>query len=431
VNILVVGTGYVGATTAVVLAEMGWQVTGLDTDAGKVSMLRNGTLPIYEEGLEELLRKHLQLGNIQFTTEVRHAIEDNEVIYICVGTPSTAGGSADLRYVRQVAENIGRYMNGYKLVINKSTVPVGTQEKVAEWIRNAQLEPHSFDVASNPEFLREGQALQDALHPDRVVIGVNSERAERLLKTVYQSLECPFVVTKPRTAELIKYASNAFLAAKISYMNELAILCDRLDVNVKEVAVGMGFDPRIAPGFLQAGIGYGGSCFPKDVAALLHLSEEHNIYLTVLQQVSSVNRRQYLHLLDKARAQLGDFRGKKLAVLGVAFKPDTDDIREAPSIRLIRTLAEEPSLVIHAHDPIAKLPQELSSERIVQFPTPEEALKNADAVLICTEWPLYRKLDWGVLVRAMNRPYVFDGRNMLDSKHMAALGYYYEGIGYR
>jgi UDPglucose 6-dehydrogenase len=429
-NILVVGTGYVGATTAVVLAEMGWRVTGLDTDPEKVSMLSRGSLPIYEEGLEELLRKHLQLGNIHFTTEVRDAIEHSDIIYICVGTPSASDGSADLRYVRQVAENIGHYMNGYRLVINKSTVPVGTQEKVTEWIRGAQIEAHPFDVASNPEFLREGQALKDALYPDRVVIGADSERAASLLRTVYQSLDCPFVVTKPRTAELIKYASNAFLATKISYMNELSILCDRLGVNVKEVAVGMGLDPRIAPSFLQAGIGYGGSCFPKDVAALLQTSEENNVHLSVLQQVTSVNRRQYKHLLDKARIQLGDFHGKKIAVLGVAFKPETDDIREAPSIRLIRSLAEEKA-VIHVHDPVAKLPKELSSARVVQLSTPEETMKNADAVILCTEWPIYRTLNWSAMQRAMNRPYVFDGRNMLDAGQMTALGYYYEGIGYR
>lgn len=429
-NILVIGTGYVGATTAVVLAEMGWSVTGLDSDAGKITKLMRGSLPIYEHGLEDLLRKHLQSGRLQFTTQTETAIRRNDVIYICVGTPSREDGSADLRYVQAVAEEIGRHMNGYKLVVNKSTVPVGTQEKVTEWIRAAQTARHPFNVASNPEFLREGQALRDALHPDRVVIGTVSEHAAELLKTIYRTMDCPVIVTRPRTAELIKYASNAFLATKISYINELAMLCGALDVSVKEVALGMGLDPRIAPSFLQAGIGYGGSCFPKDVAALLNTAEGCGVPLDVLRQVDAVNRRQPLHLLDLARKRLGDLQGKNIAVLGLAFKPDTDDIREAPALRLIRRLLEEKA-VVHVHDPVASLPPELAAGPAVCWASPEEALADADAVFLCTEWPQFRRIDWAALRGTMSRPLILDGRNMLDADALRQLGYDYEGVGYR
>ncbi|UVI28627.1 UDP-glucose dehydrogenase family protein [Paenibacillus spongiae] len=427
-NIVVIGTGYVGTTTALVLAEMGWNVTGLDRDENKVNLLRQGSLPFYEEGLEELLKKHLQSGRIRFTNDTEQAVKDTDVIFICVGTPSHPDGNADLRYVQQVSSDIGRYMDNYKLIVNKSTVPVGTQERVTEWIRNAQLVPHSFDVVSNPEFLREGKALSDAMNPDRIIIGADNEHASKLLQALYYSLDCPVVITTPRTAELVKYAANAFLATKISYMNELAKLCDRLDINVKEVAEGIGLDSRIGPGFLQAGIGYGGSCFPKDVSALLQTANKHGSNLTLLEQVISVNRAQHLHLLDKVRTRLGSFEGKKAAVLGLAFKPDTDDIREAPALRIIRALLDEGALV-SVHDPVAKLPSDLNRSAVL-CASPEQALIGADAVILCTEWSSYPLLDWKRVKQSMNQPNVFDGRNLLDAKLMTALGYYYQGIGY-
>ncbi|GGF98751.1 UDP-glucose dehydrogenase family protein [Paenibacillus abyssi] len=429
-SILVVGTGYVGTTTALVLAELGWRVTGLDTDDSKIKLLQQGSLPFYEDGLEALLKKHLQSGNIRFTTKTVKAIEQSDLIFICVGTPSQQDGSADLRYVKQVAMDIGRHMNGYKLIVNKSTVPVGTQEKVTRWVLEAQTRTHPFDVASNPEFLREGKALPDAMYPDRVVIGASSDHAAKLLKALYQSLKCPVVITTPKTAELIKYAANAFLATKVSYINELAKLCDKLGINVKEVAQGIGLDPRIGSSFLQAGIGYGGSCFPKDVSALLQTANEHDTELRLLEQVISINRAQHQHLLHKARQRLGTLVHKKIAVLGLAFKPDTDDIREAPAVNIIKSLLDEKAIV-SVHDPVAKLPPELVHVSVTPCNTPEQALYGADAVFICTEWKSYQHIDWERIKRYMNDPNIFDGRNMLDARLMAAIGFHYQGIGYQ
>ncbi|MFD2612381.1 UDP-glucose dehydrogenase family protein [Paenibacillus gansuensis] len=429
-NILIIGTGYVGTTTALVFAEMGWKVTGLDTELRKIENLRQGLLYFYEPGLDEMLIKHTGSGRLQFTTDKAKAIRDNDVIFICVGTPSRPDGSADLRYVQQVAEDIGEHMNGYKLIVNKSTVPVGTQERVTDWVREAQVHPHPYDVASNPEFLREGKALEDALHPERIVIGADSDHASGLLQQLYASINCPVIVTSPRTAELIKYASNAFLAAKISFVNELARLCDPLEVNIKEVALGMGLDSRIGPKFLQAGIGYGGSCFPKDVAALLLTAQELNVRLQVLQHVVDVNQTQYLYLLDKVRNRLGTLAHKKIALFGLAFKPDTDDIREAPAVRIIQTLLQEEAEV-RICDPVAQLPAELKVSSVAFSTSPEEVLDGADAVLLCTEWPMFRDLDWTRLKDRMSRPNLFDGRNFLDAGRMTELGFYYEGIGYK
>jgi UDPglucose 6-dehydrogenase len=428
-NILVIGTGYVGTTTALIFAEMGWIVTGLDRDVDKIKQLQRGLLPIHEPGLADLLRKHIQTEQIRFTADAARAYKDNDVIFICVGTPSRQDGSADLHYVKQVAEDIGRYMNDYKLVIIKSTVPVGTQEQVTAWIQGAQTESHPFDVASNPEFLREGKAISDALHPDRVIIGSTSSRATQRLQTLYQTFKCPVVVTTPRTAELIKYASNAFLATKISYMNELAKLCDRLGVNVKEVANGIGLDHRIGASFLQAGIGYGGSCFPKDVSALLRMAYENHTELNVLGQVVAVNQTQHLYMLDKARERLGTLAHKKIAILGLSFKPDTDDIREAPAIRMIQSLLSEQAYV-NVHDPVAALPPNLIHEFVTKSLTPQEALKDADAVFLCTEWALYRQLDWVRMKAIMKQPNLFDGRNLLEADRMKFIGFYYKGIGY-
>lgn len=428
-NILVIGTGYVGTTTAAVFAELGWNVMGLDTDAHKIRKLKQGLLHFYEPGLEELLRKHIRSGQIRFTTNKDKAIQDHDVIFICVGTPSSPDGSADMRYVKQVAEDIGQTMNGYKLVITKSTVPVGTQEQVTSWIQATQKKTQPFDVASNPEFLREGKAVIDALNPDRVIIGSNSKQATKLLKTLYQSVKCPIVVTTPRTAELIKYASNAFLATKISYMNELARLCDQLGVNIKEVANGIGLDPRIGSSFLHAGIGYGGSCFPKDVNALIHTAKQNNIELSILEQVVYVNQTQHLYLLEKARERLKSFANKKIAILGLAFKPDTDDMREAPALRIIDSLLNEQANV-YVYDPIATLPPVSHYESVTTSNELEEAMQDADAVFLCTEWSIFQNIDWAEMKRIMNQPNLFDGRNLLDSHEMNTIGYYYQGIGF-
>ncbi|MET3942219.1 UDPglucose 6-dehydrogenase [Paenibacillus sp. PvP094] len=428
-KILVIGTGYVGTTTALVFAEMGWKVVGLDTDAHKVDQLMKGELYFYEPGLKELLVKHLKTGQVMFTTNQAKAIQENDVIFICVGTPALDDGNADLTYVKRVSQDIGRYMNGYKLIVNKSTVPVGTQEKVTQWILGSQATSYPYDVASNPEFLREGKAMQDSLNPDRVIIGAKSAKAAKMLQTLYASVQCPIVVTTPRTAELIKYASNAFLATKISYINELSRLCDKLGVDIKEVAFGMGLDQRIGSSFLQAGIGYGGSCFPKDVAALLRIAKDNNTELQVLKNVVEVNETQYLYMVETARRRLGDFANKKVVVLGLAFKPDTDDIREAPAIRIIQSLTAGQAQ-IKLFDPVAKLPSYLKNSNIQTMATAEEGFKDADAIFICTEWKMYHDLNWSMLRKQMKQPNIFDGRNMLNADFMKSLGYYYQGVGY-
>lgn len=429
-NILVIGTGYVGTTTALVFAEMGWKVTGLDVDPLRIRLLRQGKLHFYEPGLEDLLIKHLGTRRIRFTTNKKKAIQDNELIFICVGTPSLPDGSADLRYVKQVAEDIGRHMNGDKLIINKSTVPVGTQERVAAWTRDAQTTAYPFEVASNPEFLREGKALMDALQPDRIIIGTNSDDAAQRLGKLYKPMQCPIMVTTPRTAEFIKYAANAFLATKISFINEVARLSDRLGVNVKEVAYGIGLDNRIGPSFLQAGIGYGGSCFPKDVAALLNMADHNGVEQELLKKVVHVNQTQPLYMLQKVRERVGALAEKRIALLGLAFKPDTDDIREAPAIRMIQVLRNEKAYV-QVYDPIAALPPELVDDESVVFgSSPEETMEGADAAIICTEWPVFLNIDWDQVKDSMKAPNLFDGRNMLDADRMKDIGFYYQGIGY-
>ncbi len=427
-RILVIGTGYVGTTTIMAFAEMGWKITGLDTDTRKVSMLRKGVLHFYEHGLEDMLVKHLKTGNITFTSDSEQAIKAHDIIFICVGTPSNPDGSADLSYLKKVANEIGHSMNGYKLVINKSTVPVGTLEKVARWIQSSQIEPQTFDVASNPEFLREGNALVDALHPDRIIIGTQSDKAAIQLRELYQSMGCPVMLTTPRTAELIKYASNAFLATKISYINELSRLCDQLGVSIIDVAQGMGLDSRIGHSFLQAGIGFGGSCFPKDVTALIHTAEDLDSDLSILEKVMSVNQSQTMYVLNKARKQLSGFRHRRIALLGLTFKPDTDDMRQSPSLRILDKLLKEQAYVT-VHDPVAKLTLD-SRRNWKQCKIPEQALQRADAVILCTAWPLYSELDWSRMKHIMNKPNIIDGRNMLDAKLMRSLGFHYQGVGY-
>ncbi|OZB92150.1 UDP-glucose/GDP-mannose dehydrogenase family protein [Paenibacillus sp. XY044] len=428
-NILVIGTGYVGTTTALVFAEIGWNVTGLDVNPQKIKLLRQGKLHFYEPGLEDLLKKHLGTKRIRFTTDKKKAIKDNDIIFICVGTPSLPDGSADLRYVKQVAEDIGKHMNSDKLIINKSTVPVGTQELITAWTRDAQTALIPFEVVSNPEFLREGKALMDALQPDRIIIGTNSENAAKRIGKLYESMQCPIIVTTPRTAEFTKYAANAFLATKISFINELAKLSDRLGVNVKEVAYGIGLDNRIGISFLQAGIGYGGSCFPKDVAALLNMAKHNDVELKLLKRVVHVNQTQHLYMLQKVRERIGNLAGKKVALLGLAFKPDTDDIREAPAIRMIQKLRNEMAYV-QVYDPIATLPPELMDESIKFGSSPEETMEGADAAIICTEWPMFLEIDWVQVKDSMNAPNLFDGRNLLDADQMKCIGFYYQGIGY-
>lgn len=424
-NILVIGTGYVGTTTALVFAEQGHQVMGVDVDEKKISSLKAGKLHFYEEGLEELLCKHLAQDKICFTTNMEEAIQKNEIIYICVGTPSNQDGSADLTYVEQVARSIGTHMNEYKVIVTKSTVPVGTAEKVTNWIMESKRASHEFDVVSNPEFLREGSALYDALHPDRIVVGASSPKALGKMKELFHNVQAPYMETTQRAAELIKYAANSFLALKISYINELARLCDQLDVNIQEIATGMGLDKRIGTSFLQAGIGYGGSCFPKDVRALLTTSSQYMTRLSILERAVEVNETQPMYVLERLKEVLGGFQGKTIAILGVAFKPNTDDMRESPALVIIKCLLNE-KVNVRVHDPVSRVPL----KNIQQFMNIEEAVEGVDAALICTGWCEYINIQWDMLTGKMKQPIVFDGRNCLNADEMKQLGFIYKGVGY-
>ncbi|HDX9577776.1 TPA: UDP-glucose/GDP-mannose dehydrogenase family protein [Bacillus pseudomycoides] len=424
-NILVIGTGYVGTTTALIFAEQGHRVTGLDVDTSKIENLQVGKLHFYETGLEELLNEHLQRKNIVFTTNIEEGIQNNEIIYICVGTPQKEDGSANLVYVEQVAKSIGKLMNGYKIVVTKSTVPVGTAEKVTGWIKESQIVPCEYDVVSNPEFLREGSALYDALHPDRIVVGASTERAFQKMREVFKGIQCPYVETTPRASELIKYASNSFLAIKISYINELARLCDQLNINVTDVAKGMGLDKRIGTSFLGAGIGYGGSCFPKDVNALLDAANQYGVTLSILKSAVNVNKTQPFYVLEKMKQVLGGLEGKTIAILGLSFKANTDDIREASSLIVIDYLLKE-GVNIKIHDPVVTLP----SSYFKQYETVEETVTNADAVLICTEWSQYKDFTWETIKDKIANPIIFDGRNCLNAEKIKRLGFIYRGVAY-
>ncbi|MDP4084407.1 MAG: UDP-glucose/GDP-mannose dehydrogenase family protein [Bacillota bacterium] len=423
-NILVIGTGYVGTTMALIFCEMGHKVTGLDVDQDKLTSLQSGRLYFYEPGLEELLKKHIQSSQLRFTHDYAQAMKENSILFICVGTPMGEDGRADLSYVKNTANEIGKYMKSYKVIVDKSTVPVGTTEKVTEWIQESQVVKIPFDVVSNPEFLREGTALHDALHPNRIVVGTSSEKALKIMNQLYKDFSCPILETSPKAAELIKYAANSFLALKISYINEIARYCDTLCINVHDISKGIGLDERIGPQFLKAGIGYGGSCFPKDVNALLYSANKNNINLDVLETSVRLNEAQPFYFLDKITSILGDVKNKKMAVLGISFKPETDDIRESPAIKIIDQLLKLEATV-KVHDPVAHI----NRDKAQQYSTVEETIDDTDAVIICTDWAQYKNLNWREMNKIMRSPYIFDGRNMLHPEEMKQLGFIYYGVG--
>jgi UDPglucose 6-dehydrogenase len=426
VKILIIGTGYVGTTTGLIFCEMGHQVTGLDLDTSKIAALQAGKLHFYEPGLQDLLIKHVAAQNISFTKKTKKAVKENDVIFICVGTPQDTNGHADLTYVKTVAKSIGKYMNKYKVIVTKSTVSVGTADVVSKLISENQEKSIPFDVVSNPEFLREGSALQDALNPDRIVIGTTNETARGMMRELYKDFTCPIIETNSKASEMIKYAANSFLAMKISYINEVARLCDGLEINVNDVAKGIGLDQRIGTQFLKAGMGYGGSCFPKDVNALIQIAKEQGNPLSILEKVVQVNEEQPLYIFKKINQALGDdLKNKTIAVLGLSFKANTDDTRESPSLILINRLVEEQA-TIKVHDPIVTI----AGHSFSQFQTIEETIAGVDALVICTNWDDYKNLDWACLKPLMKQPYIFDGRNMLDKGKMESQGFHYFGVAY-
>lgn len=430
-NIAVVGTGYVGLVTGTCFAEMGNHVICVDIDANKVEKMRNGVIPIYEPHLDVLFERNIKQGRLQFTTNLEEAIQDATIIFLALPTPPGEDGSADLSYVLGVAGQLGRMIRDYKIVINKSTVPVGTAEKVREAI--AKTATVHFDVISNPEFLREGFAVDDFMKPDRVVIGTRSEKAKKIMSDLYAPFVRqgnPIYFMDERSAELTKYAANAFLATKITFMNEVANLCEKVGANVDAIRIGIGSDSRIGKRFLFAGIGYGGSCFPKDVQALYKTSQEYKYDFKILSSVMEVNEAQKTVMVQKLKEHFdGNLAGKKFAIWGLAFKPDTDDIREAPALYIIRDLIAAGASV-SAFDPEAMENVKRTMGEVIHYANdPYEACQDADALLIATEWSLFRTPDFERLKNSMKGKVIFDGRNLYDLQRMAELGLYYNSMG--
>jgi UDPglucose 6-dehydrogenase len=450
VPICVIGSGYVGLVAAVCFAEIGHQVLCVDKDEAKIRMLREGSVPIFEHHLPELLAKHRGRGVI-FTNDLSAAVERSEAVFIAVGTPQGDTGAADLSYVEAVVSQIARSINGYKVIVEKSTVPVYTNEWIRRVLNRHGVAPERFDVVSNPEFLREGTAVMDFLHPDRIVVGANTERAAELLRRIYEPLtkgsyysqpdalpgscnmQCPakLLVTSTQSAEIIKHASNAFLAMKISFINAVANLAETVDADIEDIAAGMGMDSRIGPKFLRAGIGYGGSCFPKDVAAFQWVAQQQGVDFQLLQEIRKVNETQRDIFFNKVRSALWTLHGKRLAALGLAFKGDTDDIRESPAIYVIGKLLEAGALIT-VYDPAAmeRAKEVLPPSEKLHYATDiYKAATDADAVLILTEWPEFAEIDLVRLNQVVHFPIVIDGRNLYKPQEMSDRGFTYVSVG--
>ncbi len=434
----IIGSGYVGLVTGACLADFGMKVMCVDIDEDKINQLKEGKIPIYEPGLEQLVERNTYYKRLSFTTDIEQVVSESDVIFIAVGTPPAEDGSADLTYVLKAAEDIASYMNEYKVIVDKSTVPIGTGQKVKNIVkkvlesRNAQID---FDVVSNPEFLREGSAIYDFTHPDRVVIGGESEKAIEIMKDVYRVLylnETPFIITNIETAEMIKYASNGFLAMKVTFINEIANFCEKVGANVQEVAKAMGRDGRIGPKFLHPGPGYGGSCFPKDTRALARMAKEHNSPITLIEATIEANERQKLLMVKKVKDAIGDLNNKTLAILGVTFKQNTDDMRESPALTIIGEL-EKLGAKFRIYDPQgmkeAKWRLKAIEEKCVYCKDEYDAVKDADALLIITEWNQFRNLDIDTIKSSMKGNYFFDFRNIYDREYIENKGFNYYAVG--
>lgn len=428
-KICVIGTGYVGLVTGACFADLGNHVNCLDVDETRINRLKQNIMPIYEPGLEQLVSQNVKAGRLVFTTDYVQALQGAEFAFIAVGTPSGVDGEADLQYVRSAAESIADLVDWPIVVINKSTVPVGTGDWVADIIRKRRTgRPLDFTVVSNPEFLREGSAINDFMYPDRVVLGSEHREASAKVAQLYQTLGCPVLETDLRTAEMIKYASNAFLATKISFINEIATMCEELGADVEEVARGMGMDKRIGPAFLEAGLGWGGSCFPKDVKALAHMAVLHGTQPQLLQAVMDINRNQRRRIIYKLRKTLGSLNDRVIGVLGIAFKPNTDDIRESPAIEIIHLLQNE-GAIVRAYDPQAmdNAAQVLGGTTLCS--NPYEVAEGADAVVLATKWNEFKQIDLKRMHSMMRSQVLVDGRNIWNKESVEALGFKYIGVG--
>ncbi|MFA5176875.1 MAG: UDP-glucose/GDP-mannose dehydrogenase family protein [Candidatus Omnitrophota bacterium] len=429
-KISIIGSGYVGLVTGACFSELGNKVICADSDTKKINSLKKGAVPIYEPGLEELIVRNMRNKRLFFTASVREAVRSSEIIFIAVGTPPLENGEADLTGIENVAHSIALNMDGYRLIVEKSTVPVETGDWVRHTIAHYIKDKAKFDVASNPEFLREGSAIDDFMHPDRIVIGVESKKARDLLTELYRPFKVPMVVTNIKSAELIKHASNAFLAAKISFINAVSQVCDKVGADVEEVAKGMGLDKRIGSSFLKAGIGYGGSCFPKDLDAFVHISEKTGYDFQLLKSVARINEEQLKSALKKIKDSLWIIKGKTIGVLGLAFKPDTDDIRNAPALRLIRMLQEE-GAKIRVYDPQAIAKARKVLPKVIFCPDAYAACRSADCLFIATEWDEFKELDFGKVKKLLKRPLIVDGRNLYDPEILRKSGFTYVSIGRR
>ncbi len=430
-KIAVVGAGYVGLVTGACFAEFGHAVRCVDNDAQKISALRQGRVPIFEPGLSEIVERNARVGRLSFGSELGTALSGAQVVFIAVGTPPTPAGTADLSYVEQVARQIGRHLDGYKVVVTKSTVPMGTGARIRTWVGEESKGGHPFSVASNPEFLREGSAIEDFMRPNRVVIGAEDPQAIDVLKDLYRPLyliETPFVITSVVSAEMIKYASNAFLATKISYINEMADLCERIGADVHEVARGMGLDNRIGRKFLHPGPGYGGSCFPKDTRAIVEKAREAGVELRIVRAAIEVNDRRVERMIGKIRDSVGDLRGRTVAVLGLSFKPNTDDIRESPALRIVAGLLEA-GAGVRVYDPAALERARSEVPAAVCCADEYEAASGADALVIATEWNQFRNLDLRRIVLCLRQPNLVDLRNIYPPEDVQASGLRYIGVG--
>ncbi|MGB2662041.1 MAG: UDP-glucose/GDP-mannose dehydrogenase family protein [Candidatus Omnitrophota bacterium] len=428
-RLAIIGTGYVGLVTGTCFAELGNDVICADNDEKKMAILNEGKVPIYEPGLEELIKKNREQGRLSFTTDLEEAVKASEVIFICVGTPPRDDGSADLTAIEKVSRVIAKCINSYKLIVEKSTVPIETGKWVEYTIDTFKKSGADFDVASNPEFLREGTAIEDFMNPDRVVIGVESQKAEEMLKELYKPLDAKIVVTNIKGAEIIKHASNSFLATKISFINALSNICEKVGANVDDVAEGIGLDSRINRKFLKAGIGFGGSCFPKDLKAFIHIAEKLGYPFNMLKEVEHINDMQKDLVVRKVTEMLWNLPDKVIGVWGLAFKPNTDDIRSAPAIDIVKTLLKE-GAKIKAFDPAAmeKAKEELG-DKITYCKDVYEAAQDCDCIILMTEWNEFKEVDWQHVKNVMKQPVLLDGRNIYDQGKMKKMGFKYSGIG--
>jgi UDPglucose 6-dehydrogenase len=427
-KVSIIGTGHVGLVTGACLAELGNRVICVDNNQEKIAALKRGEMPIYEPGLEELVKRNIRAGRLSFTTSVKEGVDNSEIVFIAVHTPPKSDGEADLCYVEAVSKEVAQTMDGYKVIVEKSTVPVETGKWISRTVKLNNKKNISFDIVSNPEFLREGSAVYDFMHPDRIVLGVGSKKAERIMRELYQPLDAPIIVTDIESAEIIKHASNSFLAMKISYINSIANICEKVGADIKKVAEGIGYDGRIGRDFLDAGVGFGGACLPKDLQAFVGITQKLGYDFELLKVVEKINHQQKELLVKKVRDAVWNIKDKTIGILGLAFKPNTDDMRNAPSIEIIQMLQGEEAK-IKAYDPVAIPVARGILKEVAYCKDPYDTANGCDALVILTEWEEFKRLDFNKIKKLMKAPILIDGRNIFEPEKMKSLGFIYKSIG--